>query len=250
MIGSLVSVVTATYNSEDYIMEAYQSLCAQENNLWEWCVTDDASTDSTAAMLRTIAKSDQRVNIFELKENVGPGVARNFSIKRSRGRYIAFLDSDDMWEPSKLTRQLEHIKGIAFSFTGFAVTDFNGDPTGTVVDVKMSHAIGYEDLLRKKVTLGCSTVMLDMKLISEVQMPAIRRGQDYLTWLGLLRSGNDAHLLPQPLTKIRRTPGSVSANKITKALGQWKIYREHELLPVSKSLVCFAHYAYQAIKTR
>lgn len=245
--SNLVSVITATFNDQNFIADTYASLAAQDHKAWEWCVTDDASDDSTVAILSDLASRDPRINFASNPVNAGAGVTRNCGISRSSGRYLAFLDSDDAWEPDKLSKQLEHIRELGFSFTGFQLMDSFGNVTGVTRDTKNKASFTYEDMLRKKATLGCSTVMLDRAIISDIAMPVIRRGQDYLTWLGILRAGFKAHLLPEPLTRIRKRPSSLSSNKIKKAFGQWQIYTTHEKLPVLKSAECFVYYAYRAL---
>ncbi len=186
-----------------------------------------------------------------LDVNVGSGKARNESIAMASGRYIAFVDSDDTWMPDKLERQIDFMSdGKAFSFTAYQIMDSRGTPTGKTVDATNFGSFDYEDILRKKATIGCSTVMLDATAIESVAMPDIRTGQDYALWLKLLRSGHSAHLLPEVLTSYRITPNSISRNKVRKALRQWEIYREHEKLPFLQSSACFAHYAYRALVRR
>lgn len=248
----LISIVTATYNSAKYVQATFDSIRHQSFTHWEWLVTDDASLDETWDLLKRFADIDDRVIINRLRENVGAGAARNKSIEQARGKYLAFIDSDDRWQPDKLEKQILFMSDdVAFSFTGYRIIDEMGRDLDRSVDTSQNGQFFYKDILRKKATIGCSTVMLNRELVGEVLMPLMRSGQDYALWLSLLRDGRPACLLPDPLTEYRLTPKSVSRNKVKKAMRQWEIYRKQECLNLSQSLVCFALYAYRAlIRTR
>lgn len=244
-----VSIVTATYNSESYIEETYDSIKSQSYANWEWLVTDDCSSDSTVDLLKRIAATDERIKVFQLSVNSGAAVARNNSLENSTGEYIAFIDSDDIWEPSKLEMQLSFMldNNISFSFTAYELVDKNGRSLKTSVDTHLTSSVSYEDMLKKKATLGCSTVMLKRSGFKNIRMPLLRTGQDYATWLSLLKTGQKAVPLTKTLTKYRILPDSISRNKFKKAKRQWQIYREVEMLAFFKSLVCFSFYAWRAV---
>lgn len=249
---ALVSIVTATYNSETFVTELYNSLCAQEYKTWEWCVTDDCSSDSTVDVIRKIAEADPRVTLEVLDKNSGAGASRNKSVQRARGEFLAFVDSDDWWAPNKLSRQLDFMNSnkLDFTFTGYQVSHENGR-LGNLVDCSGKYTeIGYTDLLRKSVTLGCSTVMLRRASFSKIEFPLIRTGQDYVLWLSLLKERGSASLLPEPLTYYRIHKGGISRNKFKKALRQWNIYRQIEKLGIIQSSICFCYYAWRAINRK
>lgn len=247
----VVSIITPTFNSSKYIRECYDSICSQTVTDWEWLVTDDCSSDNTMMVIESIAKADCRVIFHQNEFNVGSGDSRNYSIDKARGEFIAFLDSDDLWLEGKLAQQLAFMGDeIDFSFTGFSVIDKNGKPTGISMDATLRQSITYNDMLKKRATLGCSTVILRRSKVLEERMPSIRTGQDYAFWLQLLRKGLIAEALPSPLTSYRITPGSISRNKAKKALRQWQIYRQIENLGFVKSVYCFGFYAFRAIITR
>lgn len=247
----LVSIITPTYNSRDFIEHTYSCICAQTHKNWEWLVTDDCSSDGSDALVSELAEKDSRVKPFKNAKNSGAAVTRNNSIAHSVGEFIAFIDSDDYWEPEKLERQLQFMgEKIDFSFTAYAIMDERGSLTGQLVDANRSGSFGYEDMLCKAATLGCSTVMLRRSAFADLSMPLIRTGQDYALWLKLLKTGKRAHLIGEPLTRYRITPNSISRNKVKKAKRQWQIYREIEGLALPKAAYCFAFYAWRAVFRR
>lgn len=244
----LVSIITATFNSEGTIIDTYNTIKNQTYANWEWLVTDDCSIDNTLFILQDIAAQDKRVKVLSNKVNSGAAVSRNNSLIYANGNLIAFIDSDDLWEPNKLEEQLAFIGGgIDFSFTAYDLIDDQGEELNQTVDANQSGQFTYDDMLRKKATLGCSTVMLRRSAFDDISMPLLRTGQDYATWLKLLKTGKNAHLLNTVLTHYRIMPNSISRNKFKKAKRQWKIYRKVENLPFIKSCTCFSFYAWRAV---
>ncbi|MGR5120698.1 glycosyltransferase family 2 protein [Vibrio astriarenae] len=251
MLNDLVSIITPTYNSSDTILETYQSILAQTYTHWEWIVTDDCSSDDTYKLLEQLAASDSRIKIYQNPSNLGAAIARNNSISYASGQFLAFIDSDDLWMPNKLAIQLDRMVtlGIDFSFTAYMVVDVDNKPVSQTqgVDLKLTAPMTYRDMLQKKATLGCSTVMLRKSAFKDLEMPLLRSGQDYAFWLKLLRGDKVAYPILQVLMRYRIVPGSVSRNKYRKALRQWQIYREIEKLSLTTSLYCFVSYALRAV---
>ncbi|MDG1733769.1 MAG: glycosyltransferase [Thalassotalea sp.] len=247
-----VSIIMATFNSSLYLLETVQSIINQSYEDWELLITDDCSTDDTYEHLLKLAKQHENIYVMKNSVNSGAAVARNNSIDKSKGRYIAFLDSDDLWYPEKLKHHLSFIEqnSAALSFTSYALINEHSEPLDKVVDKEDLGWINYEDLLRKKATLGCSTVVVDRKKIGDFKMPSLRTGQDYATWLQLIKISGAALHYPKVLTSYRITPGSISRNKIKKAKRQWQIYRVQERLNVFKATICFCYYAFRAVFRR
>lgn len=247
-----ISIITATYNSEEYVLETYESIKNQTNTDWEWIVTDDCSTDGTWSALLSIASQDSKVRVFRNEVNSGAAIARNNSLDHIKGDYIAFIDSDDLWEPTKLATQIKFMRdtNTKFSFTGYQLIDNEGILLGKTVDTTNSDSFSYSDMLAKKATLGCSTVILSRDALGDFRMPNLRTGQDYAFWLRILKSGQRACLLHSPLTKYRISNNSISKNKVKKAFRQWEIYREHENIPFLLSCYYFVFYAYRAVFRR
>lgn len=248
----LISIITAAYNSSEYIEFTYASLARQTHKNWEWLVTDDCSSDNTLEILQKISRIDTRVKPARNQINSGAAVSRNNSISRATGDFLAFIDSDDLWVENKLETQIEFMNrgNIDFSFTAYNIVDQNGGWGGKRVDYGRVGSFGYDEMLRKAATLGCSTVMLKRSAFPDISMPLIRTGQDYALWLKLLRNGKRAHIIGETLTSYRITPNSISRNKIKKAMRQWQIYREIEKIPIFYSIFCFSFYVFRAIFRR
>lgn len=246
---NLVSIVTATYNSSNELSATYKSILKQSHQNWEWIITDDCSTDNTMELLQAIKIEDERVKILENNRNAGAAVSRNSSLTHAKGDFIAFIDSDDLWLPEKLDKQIRFMEenDIDFSFTAYELIDEKGESLGQQIDTQLNSFVTYEEMLKKKATLGCSTVMLKRNAFDDITMPLLRTGQDYATWLKLLKTGKHAYPLTEVLTQYRILPDSISRNKAKKAKRQWQIYREIEKLPFYKSAVCFCFYAWRAV---
>jgi teichuronic acid biosynthesis glycosyltransferase TuaG len=246
---SLVSIITPTFNSASHIKETYNSILNQTYTNWEWLITDDCSTDGTFELLESFANFEPRIKIHKNQTNSGAAISRNNSINSARGDFIAFIDSDDLWHCEKLEKQIEFMEKnkIDFSFTAYEIINVESMPIGRYVDSNQHSPVTYEDMLKKKATLGCSTVILRKARFKDIEMPLLRTGQDYALWLKLLKEGVNAHPLSDILMMYRILPNSISRNKFRKSLRQWQIYREIERLSLSKSLYCFFFYGWRAV---
>ncbi|HAS6066707.1 TPA: glycosyltransferase [Vibrio vulnificus] len=248
MLNDKVSIITPAYNSSKLIEKTYESIASQSHPNWEWLVTDDCSTDSTLFILYDIQKRDSRVKVFKNEINSGAAVSRNNSISHATGKYLAFIDSDDIWLEDKLQKQLDFMSDkIDFSFTAYELVDPNGKRLNKVVDLNQKSHFSYTDMLKKSATLGCSTVMLRRNAFEDLSMPLLRTGQDYALWLKLLKTGKNAYIFNEVLTQYRIMPNSISRNKVMKAKRQWQIYREIECLDFASSVINFCFYAYRAV---
>ncbi len=252
------SVVMPSYNSEKYLGEAIRSVVNQTYRDWELIIVDDCSTDATFQIASDFAKRDPRITLLQQPIRSGAAKARNRAIRESKGRFVAFLDSDDQWLPEKLEMQLPQMveKDAVLSYTAYRKIDSAGRPSQGVV-----HAppfVTYESLLNT-CAIGCLTVIYDTAKIGKVFMPDIARRQDYGLWLRILRpeplrkdSLAPSKLLAigidKPLALYRVHDHGISRNKIRAAYYQWRIYRECEELSFYKSLYHFLHYAYHGYR--
>lgn len=242
------SIIMPTYNSIKFVESAIRSVIAQNEESWELLICDDASRDGTPELLRTIASTEPRVKVSYLYVNAGAAATRNEALGRATGNFIAFLDSDDVWYPNKLESHKEFMgSSIPFSFSSYELIDENGVKLGKKVDVSSKQRVDYDDMLKKRATMGCLTVVLRRDSFVEIRMPSIRQGQDYALWLKLLQEVPYAYRLDKCLAKYRVVSGSISSNKMRKALRQWQIYRVQEKLSLIESAWNFLHYAKHAV---
>ena len=247
----LVSIITPSYNSEKFISQTINSILNQTYSNWELLITDDCSSDGTVSLIRDIMVYEKRIKLFQLNNNSGSAIARNNSINNSSGEYIAFCDSDDLWYRNKLESQLQFMtkKNLSVCFTGYEIIDYKGMSLNITVDSTQSGSFTYSDMLKKKATIGCCTVMINkMSFSGLLKMPNIRTGQDYAFWLKLLKHSNHCvHVLPKLLSKYRISPNSISRNKFKKAKRQFYIYRRVEKVNFVMALYYFCFYAFRAM---
>ena len=243
-----VSIVTPAYNAERFIHEAIESVINQTYSNWEMIIVDDCSTDETTDIVKNYQQKDDRIKLIELEENSGSAVARNTAMDHATGRYLAFLDSDDLWTPEKLDKQLKFMvdNDIAFSFTRYVRMQEDGTLTRGISEAPKQ--IGYEDLM-KQCIIGCLTVMLDKEKIGHLRMINIRTRQDYAFWLTITRKGFPAYGIPEVLAKYRLVENSISSNKIKAAKQNWHLYRHIEKHSLPKSIWYFSNYAIKSVLT-
>ncbi|EDX62252.1 MULTISPECIES: glycosyltransferase family 2 protein [Bacillus cereus group] len=242
----MISVVIPSYNASTFIKETIQSVQSQTYTNWEMIIVDDVSKDNTRELIKEEIKKDDRIQLIELQENGGAAIARNTGINCAKGKYIAFLDSDDLWLPEKLEKQVAFMQNndVAFSFTSYQIMNQDGTLTDKVVHVP--EKINYNGLLKNTI-IGCLTVMLDIEKLGKVQMPNIRTRQDTATWLKILKQGHCAYGLDEVLSKYRKVENSISSKKFKMAKMNWKLYREIEGLSIPKSAWCFINYALNGV---
>ncbi|WP_287797332.1 glycosyltransferase family 2 protein [Idiomarina sp.] len=235
-----VSVIMPLYNSAQYAVKSIKSVLSQTYKNLELILVDDASIDDTYQQISPFL-NDKRVRYIGLTKNSGSAVARNVGIEEARGRYIAFLDSDDLWMPHKVEKQLDFMSQNKFPFTYSAYNKI--DRYGQVYEhVGVPDTVEYYDLL-KVCSIGCLTAIYDTQHFGKVFMPLIRKRQDLGLWLQLLRRAKYAHGLNEALANYRVHPNSISANKIKAASYTWRLYREHEKLNFISAVYFFSHYA-------
>jgi teichuronic acid biosynthesis glycosyltransferase TuaG len=236
----LVSVITPLHNASTFISQTIQSVLDQTYQYWEMIIVDDCSTDNSVEIVETFINQDNRIHLYKLAANSGAAAARNFAIEKAKGRFIAFLDSDDMWNPEKLELQISYMlkHGYAFTFGAYDKIDEKGKAIG---HIDVPEKVGYADLL-KTCSIGCLTAVYDTSVTGKVFMPIINKRQDYGLWLRLLKILPYAHGLNVSLAKYRVRQESLSGNKLKAARYQWKIYREIENLSLVKSAYYFTNY--------
>lgn len=245
----LVSIITPVYNAERFLEDTIKSVEKQSYKNWELILVDDCSKDSSSEIIEKFRSYDDRIKYIKLEKNSGAAVSRNTGIKNANGRFIAFVDSDDLWEETKLEKQIEYMlkENIGFSFTSYRYMRENGEKTNKVA--KAPSKIDYEGLLKNTI-IGCSTVVLDRKIIGDFEMPLVKRGQDTATWLKILRTEKYAYGIEEALVNYRIVGNSLSSNKIKALKRTWNTYRNVEELGLFKSMYVFCFYVFNAIKKR
>jgi teichuronic acid biosynthesis glycosyltransferase TuaG len=243
----LISIITPSYNASLFLPETAESVLSQTYTNWEWLIVDDCSTDGTRIYLEELAKKDQRIKPYFQETNQGAALARNKAIQNAKGKYIAFLDSDDKWVENKLATQIRFMEenDFAFSFTSYRLMEQNGAMTEKVIHAPKK--MKYNDLLKNTI-IGCLTVMINIEKTGRIQMPNIRSRQDMALWLSVLKRGFVAYGMPEELAYYRKVQGSISSNKVKAAKMNWFVYRKIEKLPVYKAAWCFVNYAWNALK--
>lgn len=241
----LVSIITPTYNSARFIRETINAILAQTYVNWELLVTDDCSTDNTRKILKSYAKQDTRIKLFRMKKNSGGGVARNKSIKKAKGRFIAFCDSDDVWISNKLDKQVDFLteNSLAFTFSSYQKMDETGHK-GKFQIPPMK--ISYDDLL-KTCDIGCLTAIYDTKMIGKVYMPKIRKRQDYGLWIKIFKKIGSARGMPDILALYRVRRNSVSSNKLKAAYYHFKVVMDIGKVNFLKAAYYFMFYTFSSI---
>jgi len=248
-MSPVVSIITPLFNCATFLRETIQSVQAQTFRDWELILVDDCSEDDSLEIARAFEQSDSRIRVIQLPENAGPAIARNKGIEAASGRYIAFLDSDDIWLPEKLERQLNFMteRGAAFSFCQVERLTEADKRLGISV---VPEDIDYNGLLKSNVVV-CSSAMYDTGMLGKVFMPLIRKRQDYGLWLRILKLTAKGHGLKEVLVQYRVRDGSVSSNKRIAAGYTWQIYRNVEQLPLASCLYYFSCYAFSGfMRTR
>lgn len=213
-----------SYNASRFIGASIDSILNQTYSNLELLISDDHSTDNeTIELLKEYAAKDERVKLFLLPENNGPGYARNNSIKEAHGRYIAFCDSDDRWMPDKLEKQLEFMKqqDCCLSFSSYLVCGVNDERKGIVI----APSVLTLNNLKHDNKIGCLTAIYDTKSYGKFYMPTIRKRQDWALFLTILQKCGKAYGMIEPLAIYRRVPGSISANKLKLVKYNAKVYQ-------------------------
>lgn len=247
----LISIIVPVYNAGLYIEETIAMVMAQTCENWELILVDDCSEDDSRAKIeRFMAGNSGKIRLIAKDVNEGAARARNTGIEAARGRYIAFLDADDVWMPDKLERELSFMreKGAAFVFTAYEFGDENAKGTGKAVHVPA--VLTYEKALSRRV-IFTSTVLLDTKETGRkiIRMPEVK-SEDTATWWKLLRNGYAAYGLDEVLVIYRRPAKSLSSNKLEAVRRIWNLYRKQEALSVGCSCYNLFFWALRATLRR
>ena len=239
---SLVSIIMPLYNCENYVTEAIQSVVAQSYENWELIVVDDCSTDRSYFIVQDIMDDESRIKLHKMSKNSGVASVRNYATKEATGKYIAFLDCDDVWLPEKLEKQIVMMQKdkVFLSYAAYATIDENSNVTGLF---NVSKEVTYDDMLKSS-TIGTLTMVYNADELGKCYFKDIGH-EDYVMKLELVKRIESAHGITEPLAKYRIVNRSLSRNKLKAALWQWKIYRNIEKLPLYKAIYYFGWYTFK-----
>lgn len=216
----LVSIIMPSYNCGRFVEESVKSVLAQTYQNWELLFVDDCSSDDTLPSMMTFIERDSRIKVYQNSSNSGAAVSRNIALRNARGRWIAFLDSDDLWEPTKLERQVGFMQENGYAFTYHEYVEIDEDSKELGVYVSGKRRVGKFDMF-SCCWPGCLSVMYDASVIGLVQINDVKKNNDTALWLKVIRK-SDCHLLKECLGKYRRRMNSITPKPLWKRV--WAHY--------------------------
>ena len=233
-----VSIITPLYNAERYVSDTINSVVNQSYENWEMILVDDCSSDQSASIVEKIQEQDARIRLLKNQTNIGPGASRNKAIDQATGDIIAFLDSDDIWHPEKLSKHLGFMEdnSSVFSHTSYGFIDEDGRKIKSTFHVS-NKPIDYWDLL-KRTEISCLTAMYDVNKLGKMHMPLLSRAEDYGLWLDILKKGVVSDPFDEELAFYRLHSASATSKKWKHILGHWSFLRNREKL----SLIASTYY--------
>lgn len=246
-MSDLVSIITPVYNAEKFIRETIQSVKNQTHQNWELILVDDCSSDSSCLIIEEHIDKDPRIKLIELSENSGPAVARNEAIKLAKGRYLAFLDADDIWFDFHLKDSLHFMKTNSYEFVFSSYKRSNENIDFIYSDFEVPTLVSYEDILKSN-SISCLTAVVDTLRLGKKKMPLIRKRQDMGLWLKYLKETKYAYGIKKPHAIYRIRENSLSRNKWKLISYQWEFYRKVEQLSMPKSLYYIIAWTYLGYK--
>ena len=245
-----ISIVMPVFNAAAWLKQTVASVQEQTYENWELIAVDDCSPDESFRMLERMAQKDARIRPIRREENGGAARTRNTGMDAARGQYLAFLDSDDLWDAKKLEKELAFLKErqAAFAFTAYEFGDENGIGNGKIV--RVPRTLSYRAALSRTV-IFTTTVMFDLERIDRnlILMPDVK-SEDTATWWQILRAGYTAHGLNENLAVYRRPKNSLSSNKLEAIRRIWNLYRNREKLSVAASAYYLCFWALRATARR
>lgn len=245
VIDERVSIIMPAYNCQDFIGKAIESVINQTYQNWELIVVDDCSSDQTVEIITNYANQESRIVLKRNKENRGAAYSRNKGIKYAQGEYIAFLDSDDLWDQKKLEMQIDFMKKnkSLFSCTYYRKINEKGEETGQYIKDKSK--IYYKDLLKN--CPGNSTVMYNAKILGKTFIPDIKKRNDYVMWLKVIKKAGYLDTVDSVLSSHRVREGSLSKNKTDLVKYHWYVYRKIENLNLIYSIYLISYWSLKGV---
>lgn len=232
----LVSIITPSFNSEKFISDTIKSVQNQTYQNWEMIIVDDGSVDKTISIVESFLH-DKRIQLHQQKQNYGTGIARNKAVSLAKGRYIAFLDSDDLWKPEKLQKQIEFMisENQPFTFSFYECIDENGNALKRIIEAPKM--LTYSQLFWSNL-IGNLTGIYDSAFFGKITISSNRKRQDWMMWLTILKKIKIAKPVPENLAIYRIRENSISASKTALLRHNYNVYRNFHKLNVIASIGC------------
>ena len=236
----LISIIMPAYNSDKYIAQAIDSVIQQTYQNWELIIIDDCSSDNTSGITEQKIEKDSRIRLIKNEQNLGVSATRNKGVALSRGEWVAFLDSDDLWEKSKLEKQMKLAQAAPaeFVFTGSSFIDENGDSYEGILEVP--DKVTYSRLKRHNI-ISCSSVLIKKHFFDKIKMEKDHMHEDYAFWLKVLKTGAIAYGVNEPLLIYRISKTSRSGNKLKTIKKTYQVFRNVGINPVGSVYYMTSH---------
>lgn len=246
-MSDLVSIITPVYNAEKFIEQTIASVRDQTYINWEHILVDDCSSDKSSEIIQNLSKEDSRIKYVKLTENAGPAVARNTAITLAKGRYLAFLDADDIWFDIHLEDSLNFMNVNGYDFVFASYKRSNENLEFIYSDFEVPGKVSYTDILKSN-SISCLTAVVDTSILGKKSMPLIRKRQDMGLWLKYLKETKYAYGIKKPHAIYRIRENSLSRNKFSLIKYQWQFYKEVEKLSTLKSFYFLVMWTYLGYK--
>ena len=229
-----VSIIMPAFNCEKFIDQSIESVINQSYQNWELLIVNDGSTDNTKDIVESYAKHDSRISLINFEDNQGAAISRNVAVDQAKNRFLAFLDSDDVWKPEKLEKQLKfmRINNCTFSCTYYGKIDEMNNEIKKIIRSK--DISDYGEVLKN--CPGNSTVIYDSVLLGKFYIDNIKKRNDFVMWLKVIKKAEFLYCLDEVLSYHRERSGSLSGNKISLLKYQWQVYRYIEKLSAGHSI--------------
>lgn len=237
MESLVVSIIMPAYNSEKYIADSIQSIQKQTYANWQLLIVDDCSTDNTVSVVNKFIQLDSRIQLFQLRKNEGTGVARNTALSKASGRYIAFLDADDLWKPLKLESQIAFMQSnkLPFTFSFYDCINVKGETLSkTIYSPKK---LTYLQLFFCNY-IGNLTAIYDVNYFGKLPISNIRKRQDWMLWLTILKEIKNTKPVPESLAFYRIRKNAISSAKINLLKYNFGVYRNFHKLNILMATLC------------
>lgn len=248
-INTLCSVIIPAYSCEHFLAKSVQSVLSQSYKELEIIIIDDCSTDATWSEMQRLQHGNPHLSIYQNPSNLGVARTRNKAFQLAKGKYIALLDSDDLWEPEKLLQQIELLESTNADIccSSYEMIDENGHPLNQTFTVP--NDLSFQQMLKKNF-IGCSTAVFRREVIDKIQMRPEFSHEDYVFWLEAMQAGFKVAAVRDVLVQYRIQAGSRSGNKLKAARNRWKVYRDFLRYNSVKSAYYFCWYVLYSIAKR